>query len=160
MGLFGKSGGASGGLKAGFRDMKWGDQPLKDMEVLDDRVEEKFCVLKGDDLSWSGAPLDKIVYQYWENRFSDVYIEIPVASADRVFRDLVDGWGKPEQPNKFIQDFLWHNKAIGPEATEALFSRNPNTKAATLQIRSTYIKAKKALARPKPPTRPTGAPAA
>jgi hypothetical protein len=153
MALFGKGGGASGGLKAGFRDMKWGDQPHKDMEVLDDLGDEKFCRLAGDDLTWNGAPLDKIIYQYWGNRFSDAYIEIPTASADRVLKDLNDGWGRPEQPNKFIEDFTWRNKGIGPEATEAVFSRNPNTRAATLVISSTYIKAKKALVKPKPPVR-------
>jgi hypothetical protein len=53
MGLFGtgKAGGASGGLKSGFREMKWGDQPRKEMEVLDERGEEKFCRLEADDLT-------------------------------------------------------------------------------------------------------------
>jgi hypothetical protein len=70
-----------------------------------------------------------------------------------VLKDLQDGWGKPVQPNKFIEDFAWKNKGIGPEATEALYSRNPNTRSATLLISSSYIKAKKALAKPKPPVR-------
>jgi hypothetical protein len=153
MALFGKGGGASGGLKAGFREMKWGEQPLQNMEVLDELGDEKFCRLTTDDLTWNGAPLDKIVYQYWGNRFSDAYIEIPADSADQVLKDLLNGWGKPEQPNKFIEDFAWKNKGIGPEATEALFSRNPNTRSATLVISSSYIKAKKALAKPKPPAR-------
>lgn len=158
MGLFGKGSGASGGLKGGFRDMKWGDQPVKEMEVLDDHSEEKFCLRHNDDLSWNGVPVDKIVYQYWENRLSDVYIEIPADSADRVFKDLLDGWGKPEQPNKFIQDFKWRNKAIGPESTEAAWSRNPNTHAATLLISSSYIKTKKTLARSRPGMKPPAAP--
>lgn len=106
---------------------------------------------RGEDLTWNGAPVDKIVYQYWENRFSDAFIEIPPASADRVLKDLNDGWGRPDQPNKFIEDFKWKNKGIGPEASEAFFSRNPNTRGATLLISSTYIKAKKALAKGKPP---------
>ena len=46
MALFGKGGGASGGLKAGFREMKWGDQPRPEMEVLDDHGDEKFCRLQ------------------------------------------------------------------------------------------------------------------
>lgn len=153
MALFGKGGGASGGMKAGFRDMKWGDQAPKEMEVLDEQAEQKLCRLEHDDLSWSDAPVDRIVYLFWSNRFSDVHIEIPPASADRILKDLNDGWGRPEQPNKFIEDFLWKNKAIGPEATEALFSRNPNTRGATLTISSSYIKAKKALAKGKPPAR-------
>jgi hypothetical protein len=153
VGLFGKGGGASGGMKAGFRDLKWGDQPRADMEVLDEQAEQKFCRLEHDNLTWSDAPVDRIVYLFWNNRFSDVHIEIPTASADRILKDLNDGWGRPEQPNKFIEDFVWKNKAIGPEATEALFSRNPNTRAATLAISSSYIKAKKALAKAKPPAR-------
>lgn len=154
MGLFGKTGGgASGGMKPGFREMKWGDQPRKEMETLDEHGEEKFCRLEHDDLSWSDTPVEKIVYLYWENRFSDVYIEIPPSSADRILRDLQSGWGRPEQPNKFIEDFTWRHKAAGPEATEALFSRNPNTRGATLTISSSYIKAKKMLAKGKPPVR-------
>ena len=156
MGLFGKSGGASGGLKAGFRDMKWGDQPKKEMEVLEDRGEEKLCLLLNEDLTWSGVALDRIVYQFWENRFSDVTIEIPTVSAERVFKDLLEGWGRPDQPNKFIEDYIWKNKALGPEATEALYTKNPNTKAATLSIRSSYIKAKKALAKSHPGLKPPG----
>ncbi len=152
MGLFSKGGGgASGGLKPGFREMKWGDAPRKDMEVLDEVGEEKFCRLASDDLTWGGAPVDKIVYQYWSNRFSDVYIEIPPLSADRILRDLQEGWGRGEQPNKFIEDFVWRNKSVGPEASEALFTRNPNTRGAILTICSSYVKAKKALARGKPP---------
>jgi len=153
VGLFGKSGGATGGMKPGFRDFKWGDQPRKDMETLDEQGEDKFCHLQAEDLTWGDSPVERIVYQYWGNRFSDVTIEIPPASADRVLRDLQEGWGRPEQPNKFIEDFTWRNKGVGPEATEAVFSRNPNTRAATLTIRSSYIKTKKALAKGKPPAR-------
>jgi hypothetical protein len=153
VGLFGKGGGASGGMKAGFRDLKWGDQPPPEMDVLDEQGEQKSCQLPKDDLTWSGAPVDRIVYQFWSNRFSDVTIEIPTASADKILKDLNDGWGRPEQPNKFIEDFVWRNKALGPEATEALYTRNPNTRAATLTICSSYIKTKKALAKPKPPAR-------
>jgi len=131
--------------------MKWGEQPLKEMETLDDRAEEKFCLRHNDDVTWNGVAVDRIVYQYWENRLSDVFIEIPTASADLVFKDLVEGWGKPDQPNKFIEDFRWRNKGIGPEASEALYSKNPNTKAATLLISSSYIKAKKLLSRSRPP---------
>jgi hypothetical protein len=153
MALFGKGGGASGGMKAGFRELKWGDHPQKDMETLEEQGEEKLCRLSGEDLTWSGLPVDSILYQFWGDRFSDVTLAIPTASADRILKDLNDGWGRPEQPNKFIEDFIWRNKATGPEATEALFSRNPNTRGATLTISSTYIRAKKALAKGKPPAR-------
>ena len=83
MALFGKSGGAGGGLKGGFREMKWGEQPHKDMEVLDDRGDEKFCILHKDDLTWNGAALDKIVYQYWENRISHRSFRHPAAPTSR-----------------------------------------------------------------------------
>ena len=63
------------------------------------------------------------------------------------------GWGKPSQPNKFIEDYIWQNKAAGPEATTAIFSRNPNTRGATLRILSSYIQTKKTLAKGKPPAR-------
>jgi hypothetical protein len=151
MSLFGK--GASGGMKAGFRDLKWGDHPAKDMQVIEEEGDEKSCRLPKDDFTWSEASVDKIVYHFWTNRFSAVTLEIPPQSADKILKDLHEGWGKPEQPNKFIEDFIWHNKAAGPEATEALFSRNPSTRSATLTISSSYVKAKKALAKGKPPAR-------
>ena len=152
MGVFGGRG-ASGGMKPGFRDLKWGDGPGPRMEVLDEQAVAKFCRIENDDLTWGGAPVDKIVYEFWGNRFAEVVIEMPSTSADRVLKDLQAGWGKPEQPNKFIEDFVWQNKAVGPEATTAIFSRNPNTRAATLRILSGYIQTKKLLARGRPPAR-------
>jgi hypothetical protein len=151
MGLFGGKGGASGGMKPGFRDFKWGDVPAPGMEVLDERAEAKFCWIPADDLTWGGEPVSKIVYEFWENRLAEVLIEIPALSAEKILKDLNAGWGKPEQPNKFIEDFVWHNKAAGPEATTAFFSRNPSTRGATLRILSSYIQTKKLLARGHPP---------
>ena len=153
MGLFGGKGDASGGMKPGFRDFKWGGVPVPRMEVLDEHAESKFCWIPNDDLTFAGATVDKIVYEFWENRFAEVYIEMSVGSADRILKDLNAGWGKPSQPNKFIEDYIWQNKAVGPEATTAVFSRNPNTRGATLRILSSYIQTKKALAKPKPPAR-------
>jgi hypothetical protein len=152
MALLGKSG-ASGGLKPGFRDLRWGDPPKPTMEVLDEQGPEKFCYIPNDDKTWGESSVDKIVYQFWNNRFSDVVLEIPTSSADRVLKDLNDGWGKPQQPNQFIEDFVWRNKALGPDATEGLYTRNPSTRAATLTIRSVYVQAKKNLERPKPKPR-------
>ena len=153
MGLFGGKGDASGGMKPGFRDFKWGGAAVPQMEVLDEHAESKFCRIPDDDLTFAGAKVDKIVYEFWENRFAEVYIEMSVGSADRILKDLNAGWGKPSQPNKFIEDYIWQNKAVGPEATTAVFSRNPNTRGATLRILSSYIQTKKALAKPKPPAR-------
>ena len=153
MGLFGGKGGATGGMKPGFRDFKWGDAPTKGMEVLDEHAESKFCWIPADDLTWCDAPVDRIVYEFWENRLAEVLIEMPPLSAERVLKDLNAGWGKPEQPNKFIEDFAWQNKAAGPEATTAVFSRNPSTRGATLRILSGYIQTKKLLARARPPAR-------
>jgi hypothetical protein len=123
------------------------------MEILDEHAGAKFCWIASEDLTWGGARVDKIVYEFWENRFAEVVIEIPSSSADRVLKDLQAGWGKPQQPNKFIEDFVWQNNAVGPEATTAVFSRNPNTRGATLRILSGYIETKKLLAKGRPPAR-------
>jgi hypothetical protein len=151
MGLFGGKDGVTSGMKPGFRDFKWGDVPTPRMQVLDEHAESKFCWIPDDELSWDGAPLDRIVYEFWENRLAEVYIEIPAASADKMLKDLHASWGKSTQPNKFIDDFTWQNKASGPEATNAIFSRNPSTRAATLRIQSSYIQTKKLLLRGRPP---------
>ena len=153
MGLFGGKGDTSGGMKPGFRDFKWGGAAVPQMEVLDDHTESKFCWIPNDDLTFAGATVEKIVYEFWENRFAEVTIEMSAGSADRILKDLQAGWGKPSQPNKFIEDYIWQNKAAGPEATTAIFSRNPNTRGATLRILSSYIQTKKTLAKVKPPAR-------
>lgn len=153
MGLFGGKGDTSGGMKPGFRDFKWGGAAVPQMEVLDDHTESKFCWIPNDDLTFAGATVEKIVYEFWENRFAEVTIEMSAESADRILKDLQAGWGKPSQPNKFIEDYIWQNKAAGPEATTAIFSRNPNTRGATLRILSSYIQTKKTLAKVKPPAR-------
>ncbi len=153
MGLFGGKGDASGGMKPGFRDFKWGDVPTKAMVVLDEHNESKFCWIPTDDLTFAGATVEKIVYEFWENRFAEAYIEMSPESADRILKDLHAGWGKASQPNKFIEDFIWQNKAAGPEATTAIFSRNPNTRGATLRILSGYIQTKRTLAKGRPPAR-------
>jgi hypothetical protein len=115
MGLFGGKDGVTSGMKPGFRDFKWGDVPTPRMQVLDEHAESKFCWIPDDELSWDGAPLDRIVYEFWENRLAEVYVEIPAASADKMLKDLHASWGKSTQPNKFIEDFAWQNKASGPE---------------------------------------------
>ncbi|MCM3876660.1 MAG: hypothetical protein NEA02_09600 [Thermoanaerobaculia bacterium] len=153
MGLFGGKGDATGGMKPGFRDFKWGSVPAPHMETLDEHAESKFCWIPNDDLTFAGAAVQKIVYEFWENRFAEVYIEMSPESADRILKDLQAGWGRSSQPNKFIEDFVWQNKAAGPEATTAIFSRNPSTRGATLRILSSYIQMKKTIAKGKPPVR-------
>jgi hypothetical protein len=153
MSLFGGKGETSGGMKTGFRDFRWGDAPVARMEVVDENAESKLCRIPKDDLTFAGATVDKIVYEFWENRFAEVTLEMSSESADRILKELQSGWGRPSQPNKFIEDFVWQNKAAGPEGTTAVFSRNPSTRGATLRILSSYIQTKKALAKGRPPAR-------
>jgi hypothetical protein len=133
------------GLRPGFRDLRWGDLPRKNMTVLDDTGDDRFCLIDGDDLSFGGATVDRIVYRYWQGRLAEVLVEIPAPAADAVFKSIVGDWGKPERPNAFIDDYFWQNRKQGVEATGAVFSKNPGTKAATLTISSRYIQAKRLL---------------
>ena len=133
------------GLRPGFRDMRWGDLPKKNMTVLDDTGDDRFCLIDGDDLSFGGATVDRIVYKYWQGRLAEVLVEIPPPAADGLFRSLVADWGKPERPNAFIDDYFWKNRKLGVEETVAAYSKNPGTKAATLTISSGYIQKKRLL---------------
>lgn len=143
------------GLRPGFRDLKWGDPPKKEMTVLDDTGEDRFCLLPNDDLTVNGAPVDRIVYKFWQGRLAEVLVEIPPVTADAVFKTLVAEWGKPDRPNTFIDDYFWKNKKLGVEETAAAFSKNPGTKAATLTIASGYIQKKRMiLPQPAAPTKP------
>ena len=93
------------GLKAGFREMKWGEAPRPGMILLEETGDDRHCMLAGDDLEFGGAALERIIYKYFQKRLAEVQIEIPPASADAVFRHLAAEWGKPQQPNRFIEDF-------------------------------------------------------
>lgn len=133
------------GLRAGFRDMKWGEAPRPAMTLLEESGADRFYTLDGDDLEFGGAELSRIIYKYFQNRLCEVQIEVPPASADPVFRHLSAEWGKPDRPNRFIEDYGWKNDKLGVEGTVASFSKNPNTRAAILLIQSRYILAKRTL---------------
>ncbi len=141
------------GLRAGFRDMKWGDPPRPGMELLEDSGEDAFYLVAGDDLELGGAPLSRIVYKYYQKRLAEVQIEVPPESVEPVFKHVSSDWGKPSQPNRFIRDYSWQNNRQGVEATSATFSTNPNTRAAVLLIQSRYIQTKRALVPPEAPAK-------
>lgn len=136
------------GLRAGFRDMKWGEPPRPGMNLLEETVEDKFYTVPGDDLEFGGAPLNRIVYKYYQKRLAGVQIEVPLESVEPVFRHITSEWGKPEQPNRFIEEYSWQNDKQGVEGTSASFSKNPNTRAAVLLIQSRYIVMKRTLVPP------------
>ncbi len=152
MALFGGPKKEEHGLKPGFREMKWGEAPRPGMKLLDENGPDRFFTIEGDDLSLGGAPVSRIIYKYWQNRLSEVQIEIPPASVEPVFKHLQAEWGKPERPNRFIEDYFWQNDKQGVEATSASLSKNPNTRVGTLLIQSRYIQAKRTLIpSPEPP---------
>ena len=136
------------GLRAGFRDMKWGEPPRPGMDLLEETLEDKFYTIAGDNLEFGGAALNRIVYKYYQKRLAEVQIEVPPASVEPVFRHLTSEWGRPEQPNRFIEEYSWQNDNPGVEGTIASFSKNPNTRAAVLLIQSRYIQMKRTLVPP------------
>ncbi len=140
------------GLKAGFRDMRWGEAPRAGMALLEEAGDDRFYTAPGENLDLGGAPLDRIIYKYWQNRLAEIQIEIPAGSFDPVFKQVSVDWGKPDRPNRFIDDYNWQNNKQGVEGTAASLSRNPNTRAAVLLIQSRYILAKKSLNLTVPPS--------
>jgi hypothetical protein len=148
MALFGGPRTEGRGLKPGFREMKWGEAPRPGMSLLEESGDDRFYTTPGDDLEFGGAPLNRIIYKYWQNRLAEVQLEIPPASVDAVFRHVTAEWGKPDRPNRFIEDYNWQNDKLGVEGTTASFSKNPNTRAAVLLIVSRYILAKRTIVPP------------
>lgn len=154
MALFGGPRKDDHGLKAGFRELKWGEPPKKGMALLEETGDDRFYTVPGDNLDFGGAPLDRIIYKFWQNRLAEVQIEIPPDSFDSVFKHVSAEWGKPDRPNRFIEDFNWQNDKHGIEGTTASLSRNPATRAAVLQIQSRYILAKRTIVSPPLPPPP------
>ena len=124
----------------GFRDYKWGDSPKPGMAIVHEEGEEKLYARPEDDLNLDGVTLKAIHYSFHRNRLQAVMIDLPIASADAVFKGRCSKWGIPKQPNPRQPKFFWPDMLAGMDSTQAVFEKNAMAGKASLIISSRYLK--------------------
>ena len=93
------------GLKPGFRDLKWKDQIPEGMtKKVGDEISGMY-VRDADKLSIGDVQLTSVTYTFFGKQFSGVLVETKNGAG--LLRVLTENWGKPNQPNEYIESYLW-----------------------------------------------------
>src|SRR5262249_55030527 len=94
--------------KYGFRGLAFGSPPPKDMKVVEDHGDIKYCQRPGEDLSIGGGRASRIVYGFYKNRFYWLLIETKALSDSRAVLDVLkQAYGSGHRPNQFLDEYYW-----------------------------------------------------
>ena len=127
-------------ITPGFRDYKWGESPKPGMAVVHQEGEEVLYSRPEDELMLDGVPLNSIHYSFHRERLQAVMIDIPIASADAIFKERCSKWGMPKQPNLRQPRFFWLEMLSGMDSTQAVLEKTAAAGNASLIISSKYLK--------------------
>lgn len=102
----------------GFRDMKWGDSPTKDMIIdsTEKTTNTKMYHLKNDKLNIGDAQLTGISYTYFDNKFMSTSIKFKgYANYSSIKSTLETKYGNSYRPNKYLEKYWWFggNSTVG-----------------------------------------------
>lgn len=117
-------------IKAGFRDLNWGDPPTSDMTPSDTGEQGQF-VRKSDTLKIGSDPVKRIVYGFKRNRFTGIWVFLGLPRAHEVLGFLTKTWGSPDEtppelPAEFIARWIAHPDL--KESSVAIISTSPFSK--------------------------------
>ena len=124
----------------GFRDFRWGESPKPGMAVVHQEGEEILYSRAEDELLLDGVPLNAIHYSFHRDRLQAVMIDLPLTSADAVFKERCAKWGMPKQPNLRQPRFFWMDMLSGMDSTQAVFEKTPAAGKASLIISGKFMK--------------------
>ena len=98
----------------GFRGIAW-DTEFSAVEsqmtlVEEGRMNTKYYRRNEDNMSIGGAELSKIVYEFFDGRFSSVIVETKKGTTNR---QAIQGaffaqFGSGSQPNRYMEQWFWH----------------------------------------------------
>jgi hypothetical protein len=99
--------------KNGFRDLTFGDPPTPEMDLVTDAGDLKTYVRPSDDLTLGGAQLQTIGYRFYKDcLYSVAIIAKGYANGVAILEVLRQAYGKGEQPNQFLDEFLWRGRRV------------------------------------------------
>jgi hypothetical protein len=105
----------------GFRDVSFGGAPLLGMRLVEDDGDEKFYTRPADDLSVGNGALASISYGYYKSQLFSVNLNAEGLVNSRALLDTLEAaYGKPYQPNEFMQRYTWLGSSVN-----ALYDENP-----------------------------------
>lgn len=94
----------------GFRDIKWGDIPKKEMTMskYDATTNIKKYYIQNEKLSVGDAQINAISYWYYDNKFMGVFIQYDKINNFSSLKSTLEAkFGTPYRPNRFMDDYMW-----------------------------------------------------
>ena len=96
-----------GRLKAGFRDMTWGQSLVQGMTRDHEENSTTVYDRATDKLSIGSAALSTIKYAFFKGRFYGVKITTKPGEADALLAVLRESWGNGTQDNPYLKKWVW-----------------------------------------------------
>jgi len=94
----------------GFRNVKWGDNPTKDMTITsqDSTTNIKKYFMSNDKMSVGEATITSISYWYFDNKFMGVFLQYNgMSNFTSLKATLESKYGSPHKPNRYIDYYMW-----------------------------------------------------
>jgi len=130
-----ESEGARKPLGSGFLGIKWGEPPVEGMRVLHEEGETKFLARSMEDPRIGNVHISSVAYSFQLNRLTAVVIELPMSGFELLTRQLTAEWGPPRSsPDR--NKHVWADPGTGPEASQAVLEKKPDSRTARLVLSS------------------------
>lgn len=100
-------------FKNGFRDVKFGDPPTKDMVLIEDSGESKFYSRAGESYVMGQADVEHIRYGFYKHRLYAVIVRTNGYSNSRLLLEVLRQAYGPGRPNPFMNGYSWHGSLVG-----------------------------------------------
>lgn len=97
----------------GFRDLKWGSSPTKDMRMVefDKKSNNKFYEKRSEKLSIGQADLTRIIYGYYRDQLDYVVISFKGYTNFIYIKDTYfSTFGEGYKHNRFMDEYGWFNR--------------------------------------------------
>lgn len=94
----------------GFRDIKWGDAPTKEMVIskYDATTNIKKYYLQNEKLSVGEASITGISYWFFDDKFMGAFMQFSGLSNFESLKSTLDAkFGNAHRPNKYLDDYMW-----------------------------------------------------
>lgn len=134
-------------LGSGFRGIAWGQPPPPGMEVVHEDGETQFLTRRADDPRIGAVHVTSTAYSFRLNRLEAVIIELPLSGFEPLTRHLTAEWGPPRSTPD-LGKHVWSDPGTGPEASQAVLEKKPESRKARLLLSSKAAQAERARSRP------------
>jgi hypothetical protein len=95
---------------SGFRDLKWGSEPSKDMYLVENgkNIDNKFYRRKNEKLKIGQAEISTISYGYYQNQLYYICIDFKDQYNFINIKETYFGvYGQGLKHNRFLDEYIW-----------------------------------------------------